>query len=107
MRADAVSDFATARIPPAPSGTAPDGTDVRPLLSLSGGSFAHFELPPGSTSSAVMHRTVEEIWFFLGGRGEMWRLQVIKKRWSRWMLACASPSRWGRVFSFARSGTRP
>ena len=70
-----VTDFATTRVPPAPFGTAPDGTDVRPLLSLSGGSFAHFELPPGSTSFAVTHRTVEEIWFFLGGRGEMWRLQ--------------------------------
>jgi mannose-6-phosphate isomerase-like protein (cupin superfamily) len=35
--------------------------------------MAHFELPPGQTSSAVTHRTVEEIWFFLSGRGEMWR----------------------------------
>jgi mannose-6-phosphate isomerase-like protein (cupin superfamily) len=23
----------------------------------------------------VTHRTVEEIWFFVGGRGEMWRKQ--------------------------------
>jgi mannose-6-phosphate isomerase-like protein (cupin superfamily) len=37
--------------------------------------MAHFELPPGQTSRAVTHRTVEEIWFFLSGRGEMWRLQ--------------------------------
>jgi mannose-6-phosphate isomerase-like protein (cupin superfamily) len=35
--------------------------------------MAHFELPPGQISKAVAHRTVEEIWFFLGGRGEMWR----------------------------------
>ena len=27
------------------------------------------------TSSAVVHRTVEEIWFVLAGRGEMWRKQ--------------------------------
>jgi mannose-6-phosphate isomerase-like protein (cupin superfamily) len=26
-------------------------------------------------SKAVTHRTVEEIWFFLSGRGQMWRLQ--------------------------------
>jgi mannose-6-phosphate isomerase-like protein (cupin superfamily) len=25
------------------------------------------------TSIAVAHRTVEEIWYFLRGRGEMWR----------------------------------
>jgi len=37
--------------------------------------MAHFELPPGQTSIAVAHRTVEEIWFFLTGRGEMWRKQ--------------------------------
>ena len=35
--------------------------------------MAHFELPPGQTSTAVTHKTVEEIWFFLSGRGEMWR----------------------------------
>src|SRR5262249_47802574 len=35
----------------------------------------HFELAPGQTSTAVTHRTVEEIWVFLSGRGEMWRRQ--------------------------------
>jgi len=35
--------------------------------------MAHFELPSGQTSTAVTHNTVEEIWFFLSGRGEMWR----------------------------------
>jgi mannose-6-phosphate isomerase-like protein (cupin superfamily) len=70
-----MTDFATTRLPPAPVATAPDGTDVRPLLALAGGSFAHFELSPGSTSVAVAHRTVEEVWYFVGGRGEMWRRQ--------------------------------
>ncbi len=37
--------------------------------------MAHFQLPPGHTSSAVTHRTVEEIWYFLSGRGEMWLKQ--------------------------------
>ena len=37
--------------------------------------MAHFELQPGQTSKAVAHRTVEEIWFFLAGRGQMWRRQ--------------------------------
>ena len=43
------------------------------LLQLSGGGLAHFELPPDATSIAVCHRTVEEIWFVLSGRGEIWR----------------------------------
>jgi mannose-6-phosphate isomerase-like protein (cupin superfamily) len=54
---------------------APDGSDVRVLLRLQGGSMAHFEIAPGQVSKAVMHRSVEEIWFFLSGRGEMWRRQ--------------------------------
>lgn len=37
--------------------------------------MAHLELPPGQVSKAVTHRTVEEIWFFLSGSGEMWRKQ--------------------------------
>lgn len=52
---------------------APDGSEVRVLLSLSGGSMAHFLLPVGRVSRAVRHRTVEEIWCVLSGLGEMWR----------------------------------
>ena len=66
-------DFSTKRLPVKPDVVAPDGSDVRLLLSLSRGSLAHFELAPSQTSLAVAHRTVEEIWFFLRGRGEMWR----------------------------------
>jgi mannose-6-phosphate isomerase-like protein (cupin superfamily) len=67
--------FETQRLPERPDVTAPDGSDVRILLALKGGSLAHFELAAGRTSQAVAHRTVEEIWFFVGGRGEMWRSQ--------------------------------
>ena len=70
-----MSDFATKRLPVAPDDTAPDGSDVRILLRLDGGSMAHFELAPGRITVAVTHRTVEEIWFFLSGRGMMWRKQ--------------------------------
>jgi mannose-6-phosphate isomerase-like protein (cupin superfamily) len=65
--------FETARTTERPAETAPDGSRVRPLLRLAGGSMAHFELAAGGVSTAVMHRQVEEIWYFLGGRGEMWR----------------------------------
>lgn len=68
-----MSDFSTKRLPTAPDAIAPDGSDVRILLRLDGGSMAHFELAPGETSVAMAHRTVEEIWYFLSGRGEMWR----------------------------------
>ena len=65
--------FATKRLATEADAIAPDGSAVRVLLALEGGSFAHFELPAGAVSRAVSHRTVEEIWYFVGGRGEMWR----------------------------------
>jgi mannose-6-phosphate isomerase-like protein (cupin superfamily) len=52
---------------------APDGSEVRILLSFERGSMAHFRLPPGQVSRAVRHRTVEEIWYILSGAGEMWQ----------------------------------
>jgi mannose-6-phosphate isomerase-like protein (cupin superfamily) len=65
--------FETMQLPEEPTIVAPDGSDVRVLLQRSGGSMAHFELAAGRASKAVAHRTVEEIWFFLEGRGEIWR----------------------------------
>jgi mannose-6-phosphate isomerase-like protein (cupin superfamily) len=65
--------FETKRLSVERDAVAPDGSDVRVGLSLPGGGMAHFELAPGQTSKAVTHRTVEEVWCFLAGRGEMWR----------------------------------
>ena len=67
-------EFDTKRLPVARD-VAPDGSDVRILLGLDRGGMAHFELGAGRTSAAVAHRTVEEIWYILSGRGEMWRKQ--------------------------------
>lgn len=65
--------FATKRLPPVPDIVAPDGSDVRVLLKTPRGSMAHFELAPGRASEAIRHRNVDEIWFVLSGRGEIWR----------------------------------
>ena len=52
---------------------APDGSEIRLLLALPGGSAVHCTLPSGGVSLAVTHRTVEEIWYFLSGQGQVWR----------------------------------
>ena len=75
-----MTDFSTKCLPHIPDAIAPDGSDVRVLLELAAGGMAHFELAPGETSAAVAHRTVEEIWFFLSGCGEMWRRQGQKEK---------------------------
>jgi len=68
-------EFDTTRLPAQPTVVAPDGSDVRVLLGLAGGGMAHFTLAAGAVSRAVVHRSVEEIWFVLSGRGQMWRRQ--------------------------------
>jgi mannose-6-phosphate isomerase-like protein (cupin superfamily) len=70
-----MSDFETKQLPSHRDAIAPDGSDVRILLGLRGGGMAHFALAPNHVSTAVTHRTVEEIWYFLSGRGQMWRKQ--------------------------------
>jgi mannose-6-phosphate isomerase-like protein (cupin superfamily) len=66
----------TAILGPTPDAQAPDGSEVRLLAALKGGSFAHFTLPAGEVSTAVSHRTVEEIWYVVAGEGEVWRKVV-------------------------------
>jgi mannose-6-phosphate isomerase-like protein (cupin superfamily) len=67
--------FDSMQRPDRPDVVAPDGSDVRVLLRLSRGSMAHFELGAGRVSRAVAHQSVEEIWYILRGRGQMWRRQ--------------------------------
>ena len=65
--------FDTKRLGSAPDAAAPDGSEARVLCQSGRGGMAHFSLPPRAVSRAVAHRTVEEVWFFLSGRGRMWR----------------------------------
>jgi mannose-6-phosphate isomerase-like protein (cupin superfamily) len=50
---------------------APDGSEVRFLMRGDLGGMAQFRLAPGGVSVAKQHRSVEELWYFLGGKGEM------------------------------------
>ena len=54
---------------------APDGSEIRYLHSLPGASVVHCSLPVGLVSIPVTHRTVEEVWYFLSGVGQVWRKQ--------------------------------
>jgi mannose-6-phosphate isomerase-like protein (cupin superfamily) len=65
--------FDTRRIAGTPDATAPDGSEVRVLCGLSRGGLVSFSLRSDAVSKAVAHRTVDEIWFVLSGRGRIWR----------------------------------
>ena len=70
-----MGEFATLAPGAGFSERAPDGSAVRVLLALPGASMIRVELAAGAVAKAVAHRTVEELWFVLSGRGEMWRRQ--------------------------------
>lgn len=65
--------FATRSLPEAADTIAPDGSEIRILPQLARGSMVHARLPPGAASKAVVHRSVEELWYVVAGEGEMWR----------------------------------
>jgi len=52
---------------------APDGSIISPLVQVNGGSLVHCTLEPGKVTRAVRHRSVEEVWYCLGGSGQLWR----------------------------------
>jgi len=68
-----VTGLATRSLGRAADAIAPDGCEVRILAATGRGSMAHFTLGPGAVARAGAHRTVEEVWYFLSGRGRMWR----------------------------------
>jgi mannose-6-phosphate isomerase-like protein (cupin superfamily) len=65
--------FVTRPLPADADILAPDGSEVRVLATTGRGSMAQFRLRPGAVSSAVAHRTVDELWYVVAGRGAMWR----------------------------------
>jgi mannose-6-phosphate isomerase-like protein (cupin superfamily) len=66
---------AVGRAAPAADTTAPDGSEIRLLATEAQGatraSLCEVRLPAGATSRPVFHRTVEEIWYVLEGRGRV------------------------------------
>ena len=60
-----------------PDAAAPDGSQIRFLIDQRHGagraSMVYVTLPAGQVSRPVWHRTVEEIWYVLEGRGQVWR----------------------------------
>jgi mannose-6-phosphate isomerase-like protein (cupin superfamily) len=99
--------FGTRRLPAAPDVVAPDGSDVRVLLQLAGGSMAHFELAAGRTSRAVVHRSVAEIWYVLQGGGQMWRRQDGREEVTELEPGTCLSIPAGTQFQFRSTGSAP
>jgi len=63
----------TMKLPTKPDYLAPDGSEIRLLVATPRGSMAHCRLPPNAVTKPVWHQSVEELWYCVSGRGELWR----------------------------------
>ena len=100
-----MAHFETKQLPAGRDVVAPDGSDVRVLLALAGGGMTHFVLAPGHTSTAVTHRTVEEIWYVVSGRGEMWRRHADRENVVEMAPGVCLTIPLGTHFQFRSTGT--
>ena len=91
-----------------PDATAPDGSEIRLAGEVGGGSLCECTLSVGQMSSAVKHNTIEEIWLFTKGSGEVWRQMPGQQE----ELVKVGPGSWltipvGVHFQFRNIGDEP
>ena len=86
---------------------APDGSEIRLLHQLDGASVVHCSLPAGLVSIPVRHRTVEEVWFFLAGQGQVWRKQEDSEQVLNVSPGISLTIPLGTEFQFRNSGDVP
>ena len=74
---DAMRPLPISRRADEPDARAPDGSEIRLLTDARHfarrSSAVEVTLAPGQVSRPVYHRTVEETWYILEGRGRVWR----------------------------------
>ena len=86
---------------------APDGSEIRLLVGVAGGGMAHCTLPPGRVTTAVRHRSVEEVWFCTAGRGQVWRRSAEAEETVDVEPGVALSIPLGTSFQFRASGPGP
>lgn len=99
--------FASKELPERYDVLAPDGSEIRLLAALAGGSMVHCRLPAGAISLAVTHRTVEEHWYVIAGFGRLWRRQGEREETAALRPGSAHTIPLGTSFQFRNDGAEP
>jgi mannose-6-phosphate isomerase-like protein (cupin superfamily) len=84
---------------------APDGSEIRLLPELAAGSMVHCRLPVGKVTQAVSHHRVEELWYILAGKGEIWRKQGSNEETTLLEPGLSLSIPLGTTFQFRNIGT--
>ena len=99
--------WGTRRVPDTRDAVAPDGSEIRLLPTLARGSMVHCRLPAGAVSRAVRHRSVDELWFCLGGAGQLWRRGPESEETVDLEAGVAISLPVGTSFQFRATGSEP
>jgi mannose-6-phosphate isomerase-like protein (cupin superfamily) len=97
----------TARVGAAFDAVAPDGSEIRTLVAMRGGSMVHCTLRPGQVTQAVRHRSVEEVWFCTSGAGQVWRKSTDREETVEVESGVALSIPLGVSFQFRAAGAEP
>lgn len=95
------------RIPKNYDYLAPDGSEIRLLTRGQDGGLCHCTLPPNTVSQAVKHKSVEEIWHFLSGEGEIWRKSSSRESVMRVQEGVSLLIQKDTDFQFRNTGSAP
>ncbi len=102
-----MTEFGTKYRAAAPDAIAPDGAEVRLLGVTSFGGMATFTLRPDTVSRAVVHRSVEEIWYIVSGVGRMWRRYGEREEITELAAGVSITIPTGTAFQFRCDGAEP
>jgi mannose-6-phosphate isomerase-like protein (cupin superfamily) len=105
--ADAGPGFTTTQLGEKHDVLAPDGSEIRLLVATNRGSMVHATLPAGGVSLAIVHRTVDELWFITAGEGQLWRMQGGRESVIDLAPGCALTIPVGTHFQFRASAAGP
>lgn len=104
--------WATKSLPYDYDAIAEDGSQIRKLLNMGGGSAVHCTLPSaGASMCRVSFSTVnigiDEIWYFLEGEGELWRKNAEASETVAVKRGVCVTVPAGTVFQFRNTGVQP
>ncbi|MBS3913274.1 MAG: cupin domain-containing protein [Bacteroidetes bacterium] len=95
------------RLSEKPNYYAPDNSEIRLLSSVDAGGLCHCTLPPDSISKAVKHKTVEEIWFCIAGKGTIWQKNDAFEEEQEFTAGDSFIIQVGNCFQFRNDGEVP